>query len=85
MPTNNRLVYVDASCWIVGLLNTTILILSIFYTLGKLKQMYPNANNAMVKEETTKITLIAAVFGLAFLVKSAFEWTLLVAYNRAGD
>ena len=56
-----------------------LLLVSVLYSVKKLKNLYPSSDNAMTGE-TIKMTKIAVVFGLAFLVQTAYVITLYIYF-----
>lgn len=75
-----KLAYLELTVWTLLLLSTLILILSICYTIKMLKRMYPGSENDLVAEEARKIKKIAIVYGVSFLTRSMFDWTMFALY-----
>lgn len=67
---DSKLIELEMFCWVSGLVSSIILLSAITYTIIKLNKLWTGTN-----QEGIRITVIAVVFGLAFITKSIYEWS----------
>ncbi len=72
--TNNvyHLAKMEIFCWVMGLISSVLLLSAILYTILKVRSMFPGRDNP----EAVRIGIIALIFGLSFIIKSLYEWTM---------
>jgi hypothetical protein len=56
----------------MGLISSVLLLSAILYTILKVRSMFPGRDNP----EAVRIGIIALIFGLSFIIKSLYEWTM---------
>ena len=78
LDTDSIGIQLEIFCWAMGTISSTLLLSTIIYTIVKLRQMWTGQENA----EAKRITYIAAVFCIAFVTKSIYEWTEYSIYHN---
>lgn len=77
----NTLIDLEWVCWSLNFFSETLLLASVFYSIKKLHYLYPSSENAMTGE-IIKMTKIAVVFGVAFLVQTVYVTALYIHYRQ---
>ena len=64
-------------CWAVDCLSQLVLLLSSLYTVKKLQQMFGDK----FQNEINRMTVIFTIFGISFLVKTCFIWSMFIVHQ----
>jgi heme/copper-type cytochrome/quinol oxidase subunit 2 len=70
----------ELTCWLISAGMQTVLIVSIFYTVKVLREIYPSeSEGSLVRDEVNNMHVLAAIYIFALVFKSLFEIALFYA------
>lgn len=75
----SKLIEMAFFCWLVSLFSTGLLVVSVSYTICKLREMFPNQQSREVK----RIMIIGVCFCVSFIFKTVYNIVIFYDQDKA--